>query len=259
MARPIQPLNITPEQRKELTRMVASPTTAQRDARRCRIILLRADGHGQVEVSDIVGVNRPVVSLWEGRFRKLGMEGLREGRRSGRRPSISEKVKGQIISEATTPPAGQTQWSTRKMAKAKGVSNQTVHKLWRANGIKPHVTRTFKLSNDKDNYATHKHPVVKSWIKWRNQRHSREHGVQRIIPHFTPTSSSWMNLVERFFRDLTVDCVRNGSFRNVRELAAAIETYLKDRDLNPVRYTWRADGAEILAKIQRAREALNNE
>jgi len=60
-----------------------------------------------------------------------------------------------------------------------------------------------------------------------------------------------MNLVERFFRDLTVDCVRDGSFGSVKELAAAIESYLQQRDLNPVRYTWKAEGTEILAKIQR--------
>ena len=79
--------------------------------------------------------------------------------------------------------------------------------------------------------------------------------MERMVLHFTPTSSSWMNLVERFFRDLTVDCVRDGSFASVKELAAAIESYLRERDLKPVRYTWRASGAEILAKINRAREA----
>ena len=65
--------------------------------------------------------------------------GLSEARRSGRKPSISEQIKAEIISESTRPPKGQTQWSTRKMARAKGVSNQTVHKLWKANDIKPHI------------------------------------------------------------------------------------------------------------------------
>ncbi len=79
-----------------------------------------------------------------------------------------------------------------------------------------------------DNYGTHKHPKVKEWIERR-----KAHGLERIVLHFTPTSSSWMNLVERFFRDLTVDCVSDGSFGSVRELASAIETYLQERDLNP--------------------------
>lgn len=106
MARPIQPLMVTPAQRGALRRMAAGPTTSQRDARRCRIILLWADGLAQAEVARIERISRPVVSHWEGRFRQLGMEGLREGRRSGRKPSLSDTLKGQIITEATTPPPG---------------------------------------------------------------------------------------------------------------------------------------------------------
>ena len=95
-----------------------------------------------------------------------------------------------------------------------------------------------------DNYATHKHPKVKAWIA----KHPRVH------LHFTPTSSSWLNLVERFFRDLSEDVVREGSFTSTRELTEAMVGYLIERNLAPVRYEWRASGAEILAKIQRARE-----
>ena len=94
-----------------------------------------------------------------------------------------------------------------------------------------------------DNYATHKHPAVKSWLA----RHPRFH------LHFTPTSSSWLNLVERFFRDLTQDVVREGSFGSVRELVRSMETYLAERNLAPKRYVWRKKGEEILAKISRAR------
>ena len=65
-----------------------------------------------------------------------------------------------------------------------------------------------------------------------------------------------MNLVERFFRDLTVDCVRDGSFKSTGELVASIETYLAQRDLDPKRYVWKAEGQEILRKIQRAKESL---
>ena len=74
--------------------------------------------------------------------------------------------------------------------------------------------------------------------------------------HFTPTSSSWMNLIERFFADITNDCIRDGSFQNVRELIEAIEDYLAARNENPKRYVWRATGEEILRKIGRAKEAL---
>jgi transposase len=97
-----------------------------------------------------------------------------------------------------------------------------------------------------DNYATHKHPTVQRWLK----AHPRFH------MHFTPTSSSWLNLVERFFGELTADVVREGSFQSTRELVRAIESYLADRNQDPKKYVWRASGLKILEKIRRAREAL---
>ena len=97
-----------------------------------------------------------------------------------------------------------------------------------------------------DNYATHKHPKVKAWLN----RHPRFH------LHFTPTSASWLNLVERFFRDLTQDVVLPGSFASVDQLTQAIWDYLTDRNLRPPRYEWKADGKVILEKIQRARAVL---
>ena len=107
-----------------------------------------------------------------------------------------------------------------------------------------------------DNYATHKHPKVQSWIAWRNARQRRPHGGARIVLHFTPTASSWLNLIERFFRDLTQDVVREGSFTSVRQLISAIEAYLAEHNLAPKRYVWHAKGEDILAKIVRARTAL---
>ena len=96
-----------------------------------------------------------------------------------------------------------------------------------------------------DNYCTHKHERVRAWLA----KHPRFH------LHFTPTGSSWLNLVERFFADLTRDVVRDGSFGAVRELVAAIELYLADRNVSPKPYRWRAQGTYILAKLQRARLA----
>lgn len=366
MARPIQALAVSAEQRRALRQVVNSPSAPQRDVRRAWIILNRADGLSQAATALRVGVRRRIVSHWEKRFAQEGLAGLQELRRSGRKPRLSEQTKEQIITRATRPPPGRTRWSTRAMARAQGVSNSTVQKLWQANDIKPHLTRTFKLSNDPhfepkfwdviglylnppdralvlccdeksqcqalertqpglplgvghvrtrthdytrhgtvtlfaalnyldghvfrqvgaqhthvewltflkkidreapdgltlhliiDNYATHKHPKVKSWIGWRNQRHEKAHGLARLILHFTPTSSSWMNLVERFFRDLTEDVVREGSFKHVRELTAAIERYLAERDLHPKRYVWKAQGQAILEKIHRARLAAES-
>ena len=98
-----------------------------------------------------------------------------------------------------------------------------------------------------DNYATHKHPKVRAWLDKR----------PRFKMHFTPTSSSWRNLVERFFADLTGDVIRAGSFTSVKELVRDIETYLAERNANPKPYKWKAEGAEILSKIKRARAALD--
>lgn len=81
---------------------------------------------------------------------KSGLAGLAEARRSGRKPAIAAQTRAEIITQATSPPPGRTQWSSRTMAKAKGVSHNTVQRLWRATGIKPHITRTFKIANDKN-------------------------------------------------------------------------------------------------------------
>lgn len=98
-----------------------------------------------------------------------------------------------------------------------------------------------------DNYATHKHKKVRAWLDQR----------PRFKQHFTPTGSSWLNLVERFFADLTEDVIRPGSFASVQDLVRDIEAYLADRNASPKPYRWRADGAAILEKIKRARAALD--
>src|SRR6266487_294753 len=97
-----------------------------------------------------------------------------------------------------------------------------------------------------DNYATHKHPRVKSWVR----RHPRFH------IHFIPTSSSWLNLVERWFREITDKRIRRGSFQNFPELIAAIEDYLKCHNQNPRVFVWNASAESIMSKIAKCKEAL---
>lgn len=367
MARPIARIDLNADQRQNLTEMVNRPTTPQRAAQRARIILSCAQGLSQAAISAKEGVRRRIVSKWCGRFRRLGLSGLQDAKGRGRKARLPEDKQAQVLTLATQPPIGYTRWSVRRMAKAAGVSVGAVHKLWQANDIKPHLTRTFKVSKDKeferkfwdiialyldppdkalvlccdeksqcqalertqpplplgkghiktsthdyirhgtltlfaaldyldgkifsqiaprhthrqwlaflkqldretppeltlhliiDNYGTHKSPKVKSWVKWRNARHRKQHGTDRLVMHFTPTSSSWMNLVERFFRDLTEDAIREGSFTSVRELQTAIEEYLAQRNLAPKRYVWRKRGEEILAKIQRAKAAMEKQ
>jgi transposase len=98
-----------------------------------------------------------------------------------------------------------------------------------------------------DNYATHKHPKVLSWLK----RHPRFH------QHFTPTSSSWLNVIERWFRDLTQNRIRNGIFKSVAELKQAIRDYIEHHNANPKSFVWTKKAADILEKVTRARNALN--
>ena len=363
MPRPTPPLHLTPQQRSELEALTRRPTAARRDHQRAAIVLRRADGASQAATARDLGVSRPVVVKWERRFREAGLAGLADAEGRGRKPVIAPDVRERIIVGATRPPPNRGRWSVRSMAAAAGVSKATVQRLWSANDIKPHATRTFKLSSDRhferkfwdvvglylkppdralvlccdeksqcqalersqpgfpvlrgysrtqthdyrrhgtvtlfaalsyldgkvfsrtasrhthrqwldflrqlnretpedvslhlvaDNYATHKHAKVKSWIKWHNQRFRKAHGIDRVVMHFTPTSSSWMNMVERFFRDLTQDVVRDGSFASVAELVDAIAAYLAERNLEPKPYVWRKSGQEILARIQRAREA----
>jgi transposase len=98
-----------------------------------------------------------------------------------------------------------------------------------------------------DNYATHKHPKVKSWLK----RHRRFH------LHFIPTSSSWLNLVERWFREITDQRIRRGTFSNVPALIAAIESFIEAHNQNPKSFTWTAKAETILEKVRRARAVLD--
>jgi transposase len=98
-----------------------------------------------------------------------------------------------------------------------------------------------------DNYSTHKHPRVLSWLR----RHPRFH------IHFTPTSGSWLNMVERWFRDLTSKRLRRGVFKSVPQLIEAIESYITQVNQSPKAFVWTAKASDNLEKVKVAREALN--
>jgi hypothetical protein len=100
-----------------------------------------------------------------------------------------------------------------------------------------------------DNYATHKHPKVKAWLA----RHKRVH------LHFTPTSASWLNQVERFFGLITQDAIRRGVLRSVTELKTAIEAYLENNNADPKPFIWTAKTADILEKVARGRRVLESQ
>jgi len=354
MARPKLPLRLSPEQRTELQRLARAPATAQKVVRRARIALLAAEGKDNKQIAAELDTSHVTVGYWRQRVLDLGLAGLEEAPRPGRPQSLPAHKVQTVLNEVVRPPKGRARWSCRSMAKHSGLSRSAVQRLWAANDLKPHRTRTFKLSNDPqfetkfwdiiglyldpptralvlccdeksqcqalertqpglplgqghiatrthdyyrhgtvtlfaalnylngkilaeraprhrhqewlkflqvieksappavdvhlilDNYATHKHPRVLRWLAKRPHFHL----------HFTPTSASWLNLVERFFRDLSQDVVLPGSFGSVDELVDSIWAYLKQRNLQPHRYLWRAEGKAILDKIRRARQTL---
>ena len=347
---------LSPEERAELEKLARGRRVAVRVAERARIVLLAAEGKQNREIAEISGAARRTVGVWRLRFAEKRIAGiLKDAPRAGRLPSIGEDVIREIVRKTTqeTPVAG-THWSTRSLAKVMGLSPSTIGRVWRRHGLKPHLTRTFKLSRDPrfvekledvvglylnppehalvfsvdeksqiqaldrtqpglplvpgrhgtmthdykrhgtttlftalntldgkvigtcmprhrhqewikflslidretpkspeihliaDNYATHKHPKVQAWLA----RHPRF----RI--HFTPTSASWLNMVERFFRDLTENRLRRGIFRSVADLITAIHEYLARHNEDPKPFIWTKTASDILEKVTRARQAL---
>jgi transposase len=99
-----------------------------------------------------------------------------------------------------------------------------------------------------DNYATHKHPAVQEWLS----KHPR------FNMHFTPTSASWLNMVERFFRDITVNRLRRGVFTSVPELVTAINEYVAHHNINPKPFSWTKSASDILQKVIRANSRLSS-
>src|SRR5712691_4696329 len=356
MARSRLAVNLSMEDHAQLIQWESAHSTPQQVALRCRLVLATAGGRPDLEVAAVYGVNRHTAALWRGRVQTAGIGAVWEiqaGR--GRKPKYDVKKRdGLIAATLQTKPKGVTHWSCRSMAKAQGVSKNTVNRLWQLHNLKPHQSHTFKLSRDPrfvekltdvvglylnppqqaivlcvdeksqiqaldrtqpglpmkkgrcgtmthdyqrngtttlfaalsmldgkvigdcmprhrhqefirflkkidvetpaelalhvivDNYATHKHPRVTSWL-W---RHPRFH------LHFIPTSSSWLNLVERWFRDITDKRIRRGSFGSVPELITAIKEYLANHNQNPRIFTWTASAERILAKVAKCKEAL---
>ncbi len=348
---------LTDSQREILETLSKSRTAAHREVQRARALLFAAEGLANTRIAERVGVSPATVRAWRDRFGEQGLAKLGEVRRGrGRKPSISEEKVAEIVraTREDTPP-GETHWSCRSMARAQGVSPATVQRIWSARGLKPHLVKTFKLSNDPkfeeklidvvglylnppdkavvlcmdekssvqaldrtqpslpmkkgragtmthdykrngtttlfaalnvltgvvigqclprhrheeflkflrtidrqtpkglaihlilDNYSTHKHANVVAWLA----KHPRFH------LHFTPTSSSWLNLVERWFRDLTEKAIRRGVFHSVPDLIKAIEDYLQANNDTPKPFVWTATAESILEKVRRGRVALD--
>ena len=150
MSRPVIKIKLNEEERLELERCVRSVKSSKRDSLRAKIVLLRAEGKTQKEVVDKVGVSHVCVSKWTRRFIENGIDGLKDAPGRGRRPSIPAEKIDQVITRVTQPPPGRTRWSVRSMAKEVGISRHSVHQIWKNNGLKPHLVRTFRISKDPD-------------------------------------------------------------------------------------------------------------
>ena len=358
VSRSAAPIVLTPEERATLGAWGRGRRLAYRKVVRAKIITLAGDGVESQEIAKLLGVSRPTVQLWRQRFLALRVAGLeKDAPRPGRTPTVSaKKIHGVVEATLHTTPPQATHWSTRSMARAQGLSQATVHRIWTRHNLKPHLVKTFKLSRDSqfvekltdvvglylnppdkslvlcvdeksqiqaldrtqpglplkkgrcgtrthdykrngtttlfaalsmldgkvigdcmprhrhqefirflttidgdtppgldlhlivDNYGTHKHPRVKAWLR----RHPR------FQLHFIPTSSSWLNLVERWFRELTDKRIRRGVFQNVPVLIKAIHDYLDDHNQHPRVFIWSAPVERILAKIAKCKEALDS-
>ena len=148
MARPITLIDLTDGERHELQRRVKAHTVAQRDSRRAAIVLRRSQGLKQAQVATQLGVSKACVNKWSQRFEREGLAGLQDRPGRGRPPSIPAHKVAQVMTRATQPPAPRQRWSVRSMARAVGISPDSVRRIWRANDLKPHRLETFKLSTD---------------------------------------------------------------------------------------------------------------
>ena len=147
-----KPVHLSSEIRQRLQGVADSRTVTVRFAQRARMILLAADGMQDKQIAEEVGVRRQSVSLWRRRFLASGINGIaQDAPRGGRKRTARADAKVQAIVHRTTQttPENATHWSTRTMAKAAGVSEATVRRVWHEHGLKPHLIKSFKLSNDK--------------------------------------------------------------------------------------------------------------
>jgi transposase len=147
--RPKTALTLTREQREELERWIRRRTTAQALALRARVILACADGGDNTEVAGRLGMNRGTVGRWRSRFIQRGVDGLLDEPRPGAPRKISDAmVEKAVTLTLETTPKDATHWSTRSLAKRTGLSRSSVSRIWRAFGLRPHRSETFKLSTD---------------------------------------------------------------------------------------------------------------
>jgi transposase len=356
--RPKQALVLTEEERARLESMAHRARSQPLLARRARVVLACGEGLDNQAVARKLRCSLGMVGKWRARFLKQRLEGLYDEPRPGAPRKVSdEQVERVVIQTLESTPRGQTHWSTRELAKTTGLSRMTISRIWRAFGLQPHRSDTFKLSPDPlliekvrdiaglyihppdhalvlcvdeksqiqaldrtqpllpmqpgqlergthdykrhgttslfaaldlktsrvigqfhhrhrsvefrrfldtieaqvpadldvhlilDNYGTHKTVLIRKWMLKRPRFHV----------HYTPTYGSWLNLVERWFAELTNKRIRRGVFRSVRELEAAIREYIEVHNEDPKPFVWTRTADQILDSLARyARRTLTS-
>jgi transposase len=348
--RPKRPLILTADEQERLQALAHRARIQPALARRARLVLACGEGVDNKSVAKKLRCSLGMVGKWRARFLQAGLEGLYDEPRPGAPRKVSDaQVEQVVVRTLETTPRGQTHWSTRSLAQASGLSRMTISRIWRAFGLQPHRTETFKLSPDPlliekvrdivglymnppdhalvfcvdeksqiqaldrtqpllpmrpgqaerrthdykrhgttslfaalelktsrvigqlhrrhrsvelrrfldvieanvpaglevhiimDNYGTHKTALIRNWFAKRPRFHL----------HFTPTYASWINLVERWFAEITNKRIRRGVFRSVKELEAAIREYIDVHNENPKPFVWTKTADEILASIAR--------
>jgi transposase len=348
--RPKQALLLTEEERDRLQSLAHRARSQPLLARRARVVLACAEGEDNKTVARKMRASLGMVGKWRSRFLQTRLEGLYDEPRPGAPRRVSDaQIEQVVIRTLESTPRAETHWSTRGLAKATGLSRMTISRIWRAFGLQPHRTDTFKLSPDPlliekvrdivglymnppdhalvlcvdektqiqaldrtqpllplrpgqlerrthdykrhgttslfaalelktsqviaqlkhrhrsvefrqfldvieaqvpaeldvhiivDNYGTHKSAIIRKWFAKRPRFHV----------HFTPTYGSWINLVERWFAELTNKRIRRGVFRSVKDLEAAIRQYIEVHNENPKPFAWTKTADQILASIAR--------
>jgi transposase len=145
-------IELTASERRALEIRARSRTGSRRHCERARIVLLAAEGFSNADIAAELGVKPHTVGRWRSRFAEHRLKGIEKDQpRGGRLPRERERVQSEIIRKTTQePPANATHWTTRTLAKELGTTQAMVHRVWQANGLKPHMVRTFKVSNDPD-------------------------------------------------------------------------------------------------------------
>jgi transposase len=354
--RPKQVLELSDSERGQLVRWERRRKSSQALALRSRIVLRCAEGRANSEVAAECGVSPATVGKWRRRFCELRLDGLSDDPRPGRPATITAtQVEEVLVATLESTPENATHWSRTKMAERSGLSESTIGRIWRAFGLQPHRTDTFKLSNDPlfvekvydivglylnppeaavvlsvdeksqvqalarsqpafpmmpgmcerrthdylrhgttslfaafdiadgsvisslhrrhrtiefkkflqkidsavpehldvhlvcDNYGTHKSPAIVRWL----EQHPRFH------MHYTPTYSSWINQVERWFAFLTDDLLRRSDHRSVQALEKDIRNWVAAWNVNPRPFIWTKTAEQILESLSRLLQRIN--